>query len=419
MSKNNTIGKKILFWWVDYFSVLKSVSKGLSCQNITILSSGLVYSTLIALVPCLTFLFSFLTSFGALQIFLDVLLQWLSSTFGYDTANALISEVSNYSSNAMSLGVIGLVSFLFTGILLVSKIYNVINQIFKTRVPSVSFKRYGTFFIFLVVFSFLISLAFGLSSTLLSRIEAYMNNIEISLSITQILRKIGSFALIWFTLFLFLIAVPSIKVRKGSAAVGAFTGLFFISILNLVFNSLVSKMVSYWTIYGTIASVFIVLLYLYYFWYIIILVSEVTYVHQFRPDKNTLVGLAQSPRKKIEEAMNLFLYIAKRYKEGKGPSNIREMSKSLAIPYSRISEFVRELDASGFVIATNSQYTSFVPSRPLESILVKDLVRVLYGIESDSSAMIENIGEAVSAELYHNGEKGFSSLTVENLLERI
>ena len=205
MSKNNTIGKKILFWWEDYFSVLKNVTKGLSSQNITILSSGLVYSTLIALVPCLTFLFSFLTSFGALQIFLDVLLQWLSSIFGYDTANALISEVRNYSSNAMSLGVIGLVSFLFTGILLVSKIYNVINQIFKTRVPSVSFKRYGTFFIFLVVFSFLISLAFGLSSTWLSRIEAYMNNIEISLSITQILRKIGSFALIWFTLFLFLI----------------------------------------------------------------------------------------------------------------------------------------------------------------------------------------------------------------------
>ena len=419
MTDTKSIGKRFLNWWEDYFKVLKNVFKGLVNENITILASGLVYSTLIAVIPCLTFLFTFLSSFGALQVFLDVLNQWLSNTFGSETASSLILEVNNYSSNAMSLGVVGLISFLIAGLLLVNKIYNVINQIFKARTHSGSLKRFGTFFIFLIVFTFLISLAFALSNTLLARIDAYVNNIEMSVSMAQHFRKAGSFVLIWFTLFLFLVAVPNIKVRKRSAAVGATTGLIFISIVNFAFNTVVSKLVGYWTIYGTVASVFMVLLYFYIFWYIIIAVAEVVYIHQFRPDRNTLFGIAQSPSQKIGEAVNLLVVVCSKYKKGEGASSIREICKLMNVPYSRILTYLREFEAAGYLIPINSQNTAYIPSKPLDSIFVKDVVAFLYGIEELSSDNIENIGDTVSAELFRNGEMGLSSLTIENLLERI
>lgn len=419
MTDTKSIGKRFLNWWEDYFKVLKNVFKGLANENITILASGLVYSTLIAVIPCLTFLFTFLSSFGALQVFLDVLNQWLSNTFGSETASSLILEVNNYSSNAMSLGVVGLISFLIAGLLLVNKIYNVINQIFKARTHSGSLKRFGTFFIFLIVFTFLISLAFALSNTLLARIDAYVNNIEMSVSMAQHFRKAGSFVLIWFTLFLFLVAVPNIKVRKRSAAVGATTGLIFISIVNIAFNTVVSKLVGYWTIYGTVASVFMVLLYFYILWYIIIAVAEIVYIHQFRPDRNTLFGIAQSPSQKIGEAVNLLVVVCSKYKKGEGASSIREICKLMNVPYSRILTYLREFEAAGYIIPINSQNTAYIPSKPLDSIFVKDVVAFLYGIEELSSDNIENIGDTVSAELFRNGEMGLSSLTIENLLERI
>ena len=419
MSDKKSIGNRILHWWNDYFKVLRNVFKGLANENITILASGLVYSTLIAVIPCLTFLFTFLSSFGALQVFLDVLSQWLANTFGPETATSLVAELKNYSTNAMSLGVVGLISFLITGMLLVNKIYNVINQIFKARTHSGTLKRYGTFFIFLIVFTFLISLAFALSNTLLARIDAYVNDIVVPFSMTQLFRKAGSFVLIWFTLFLFLVAVPNIKVRKRSAAIGATTGLIFISIVNIVFNTLVTKLVGYWTIYGTVASVFIVLLFFYIFWYIIIAVAEIVYIHQFRPDRNTLFGIAQSPAQKIGEAIDLLVVVSKKYKNGEGASSIREICKIMNIPYSRILTYLREYEAAGYLISINSQNTAYIPSRPLDSILIKDVVCFLYGTEELSSDNIESIGDAVSAELFHNGEMGLSSLTIDNLLERI
>lgn len=414
-SEANRIGA----WWDEYYKVLKNVLKGLSSENIAILASGMVYSTLIALIPCLTFFFTFLSSFGVLQSFLDVLSIWLSETFGSDTAVQLLSEIQNYSSNAMSLGVIGLVSFLFTGIMLVDKIYGVINQIYKTRSQTGTIRRYGTFLIFLIVFTFLISMTFALSSTLTARFDAYVKNIEVPMTMAYVFRKIGSFALVWFIFFLFLMCVPSTKVRPKSASIAASTGLVFISIVNIAFNSLVSRLVSYWTIYGTLASIFFVLLYLYIFWYILIAVTELAYIHQFKPDKNTLSGLSQSPAKTVSEAIDLFLVICRKYQMGEGFTTTREISRSLRIPTSRIVGYLHSFEEAGFVLASNSQYSAFIPARPLDSISVKDVIRLIYGTEDAISDSIDTIGEAVAMELYHKGEKGFSSLTIENLLERI
>jgi hypothetical protein len=162
-----------------------------------------------------------------------------------------------------------------------------------------------------------------------------------------------------------------------------------------------------------------VLLYFYIFWYIIIAVAEVVYIHQFRPDRNTLFGIAQSPSQKIGEAVNLLVVVCSKYKKGEGASSIREICKLMNVPYSRILTYLREFEAAGYLIPINSQNTAYIPSKPLDSIFVKDVVAFLYGIEELSSDNIENIGDTVSAELFRNGEMGLSSLTIENLLERI
>lgn len=418
MSEKRGFWGKVVLAWEDYSRVLSSVLRGLVSENVTILASGMVYSTLIALIPCLTFLFTFLSSFGVLQSFLDLLEIWLSSAFGEETSAQLVDVVHRYSSNAMSLGVIGLASFLVTGISLVDKIYGVINRIFKTRTKGKNFRRYGTFLIFLIVFTFMISLSFALSNTVMHRFNAYVNNIDLPMTMARILRKAGSIALIWLMLFLFLTAVPNTKVRAKSAAIGATTGLVFVSIENVLFNMLVSRLVLYWTIYGTLASVFIGLLYIYIFWYIIIAASELTYVHQFRPDRNTLIGRALLPARTIGEAMDLILFICGKFSRGEGAATIREMSKSLSMPVSRMLNYLMEFESAGIILSTNSQKTSYIPSRPLEDIDVKDITRILYGTDDALSDSIDTDGEKIALNLYFKGEEGLDTKTIKNLLER-
>ena len=54
---------------------------GMMQSNVTIMASGLVYSTLVAIVPCMTFCIAFLTTFGILQPFMDALGEHIHTFF--------------------------------------------------------------------------------------------------------------------------------------------------------------------------------------------------------------------------------------------------------------------------------------------------------------------------------------------------
>ena len=158
------IFRRIGAWWSGYWRIALSAFRGMGRDNITMIASGMVYSTLIALIPCLTFLVAFLSVFGVLQPFMDLITRLLTDVFGIDTGEQLAGYISTFSSNAMSLGVVGLVSFIITGILLVDKIYVSINQIFHTRPSSGAVRRFSSFLTFLIVGAFLIAASFALQS---------------------------------------------------------------------------------------------------------------------------------------------------------------------------------------------------------------------------------------------------------------
>lgn len=405
--------------WREYLKTLTLVLKGLNNDNISLLASGLVYSTLVALIPCLTFLLSFLIPLGGMQQFFAITEDWMLSTFGPDMAVQIVSEIERYSSNAMSLGVLGLLSFVVTGILLVDKTYMVINQIFRTKPENGTIKRLFTFLVFLIVVCFLIAFAVSLSGSIVYKIKELLGTGKNYSTMVLVARRIASSFVTWFVFFFILFSVPNVKVKKGSAALGATTGFIAFTLLNYSFQFVISQMISYWTIYGTLASVLFVLLYLYIFWFIIIAVAEISYIHQFRPDRNSLLGKPRAPHVYIGEAVNIVLYIYKKFSDGKGAATSKEIAKSLRITGANLNEYINEFESCGYIIKALDNGISYLPAKPADKVSVKDIISMLYGVEGTLSDNMETIGEAVSLELYKSGEKGFCSLTIDNLLERL
>ena len=113
--------QRFIDWWKDYFKVLVLSYTRISRDNVNILASGMVYSTLISIVPCITFLFAFLSVFGVLQTFLNMLTTFLVETLGDATGHEIASLIETYTGNALSLGVFGIISFLITSILLITR----------------------------------------------------------------------------------------------------------------------------------------------------------------------------------------------------------------------------------------------------------------------------------------------------------
>ncbi len=405
---------KIGQWWVRYGRAIALAFRGMGRDNISMMASGMVYSTLIAIVPCLTFLVAFLSAFGVLQPFMDLITIMLKETFGDSTGIELMSYIEQFSSNAMSLGVIGLVSFIFTGILLVNKIYTVINHIFRTHASSGTVRRFTAFLTLLIMGAFMVVVVFALRSMVGDKIRNILIGDERT---SSFLYSVLMFLIIWVLLFLLYYAVPNSKIRFISAAIGATTCLVSLAIVTALFRTIASMMVSYSVIYGSMASIFIALLFLYVVWFAIFFSAELVFVHQFKPDKTFIMGNTETPYRQISEAVNALLLIADKYQNGQGAMSQKELIKKLAIPANRLSKYLSDLEEAGMVMAANTQRTIFVPAKPLDQIKVSNVIKVLFGVADDET--IETIGEAVAAEFLHRGVADTSTITVENLLERV
>ena len=388
----------------------------MSKDNLTMIASGMVYSTLIAIVPCLTFLFAFLSAFGVLQPFMNIIGFVLHDTFGEQTGDELIAYIQQFSSNAMSLGVVGLVSFIITGILLVDKIYIATNNIFHTKPSTGTMRRFTTFLTFLIVGAFLIVVSFALQSMLQNTLSRIAIGTERPKGVLSIFMP---YIVIWLFLFLLYKAVPSAKIRFGAASVGAFTGVISLSIASRIFSIITKWMVSYSVIYGSMASILIALLFLFVSWFIILFSAEIVYVYQFRPDKTLLLGSRQAPIAQMTEAVNMLLLIADKYQKGDGAMTMKELMRRLGIPSAAIISYISDFEDAKMVIAVNTSRTAFIPARPLDQIKLRDIICVLFGGGNTSAADIETIGEAVAVDFLRKGTADLDSVTVENLLERI
>lgn len=404
-------------WCVDFGRVLFTAFSSMGKDNITMIASGMVYSTLIAFVPCLTFLFSFLSAFGVSDTLLELIGNWLVTTFGPDTGGSLTSYLSTFSQNAMSLGIVGLGSFIVSAILLVNKIYTTLNQIFHTRPTSSTVQRFSTFLTFVLVACFLIGLSFILSRKISNIVYKLAQGVPV-MGGGRFFKQLTYSVLGCGILFLLYKFVPRAKISMSSAMAGAVVCSIALWAAVKIFGEVTSRMVSYSVIYGSMASLFIALLFLYIAWYIILFCAELVYVHQFRPERSVILGHPDAPASQISAAVSMILLISDRYRKGKGAMSLRELMSKLGVPSVTLNAYLSDFEDAKIIMAVNTTKSAFVPAKPLDQILVVDIINIVYRSNMVGDSVV-TIGDAVATDFLHKGLEGVSRLSVKDLLERI
>ncbi|MFA7118439.1 MAG: YihY/virulence factor BrkB family protein [Sphaerochaetaceae bacterium] len=386
-------------------------------DNVFTAASSMVYSTLMALVPGFTFVLTFFGAFGVLQTFVNQLARWFSEVFGNTAGVQLVSLLGTYTTNAMKLGVVGLISFLVTMVLLINKVWTLINRIFRTSMNRNVFKRVAGFVTFLII-SVLLGAAYismqGIMDTWYSKF--------LGLSVEGWARIVGMVVprfLVFMMFFLLIYFVPNIKVKFSSAAIAALIGTVEVLVFNQILSSLTIMMANYSVIYGSFAVIFLFLLWMYAFWVIAFWCVEFAYVHQFRPDLQKYKGLPQSPALQLSEGVNITMLISSNFRNGQGQTSTREMIDRLAIPENRLYGFLDLLQHLRFITPTNNGRTEFTVARPLDSLKVQDLVKALYSLETISSDEHDTAGEAIAMQVKDHGIASLGTLTIENLLQRV
>ena len=386
-------------------------------DNVMQSASSMVYSTLMALVPAVTFVFTFFSAFGVLEPLVDLLRQWLSEVIGPEAGFQLMDLLNLYTTNATSLGVVGLISFLITMVLLINKVWTVINHLYRTTRNRNSIKRLANFVTFLIVACLLIAGYISIQSVVNTW---YLNLIGASVALwSKILGVLAPILTTWGILFMLTFFVPNTKVRFSSAMVGSVTGTLFLVLFSKFLFLLSGMATRYSVIYGSLAVVFLFLVLFYVFWAVVFYSIELAYVHQFRPDIQVYKGLPQSPALQLCEGVNIMMLIGSNFRNGGGPTTTKEMMDRLAIPDLRLNGFLELLTQLKFITPTNNGHTMYTPMQPLESLKVQDLVNSLYGLDTIELDERDTAGEAIASQVQGRGVSSLGNLTIENLLQRI
>jgi membrane protein len=386
-------------------------------DNIFQSASSMVYSTLMAIVPGLTFVFTFFGAFGVLQPVIEFLAEWFTEMFGPEAGAQLLTLVEKYTANATSLGVVGLVSFLITMLLLINKVWSVINQIFRTSRDRNPIKRLAGFVTFLIISCLLIAAYISIQSLMNSW---YSKLLGVSVEgWSKVVGIVVPLLIIWSIFFLLTYFVPNIKVHFSSATLGALVGMILILGFSKLMSKLTGMAANFSVIYGSFAAIFLFLLWCYYFWAVVFYCVELTFVHQFRPDTQVYKGLPQSPALQLSEGANIMMLIGSNFHTGKGSTTTKEIIERLAIPANRLYGFLELLTQLNFITPTNTGHTEFIPKKPLENMKVLDLVKALYGLENMSLDEQNTAGEAIALQIQDHGIASLGNLTIENLLMRI
>ena len=398
--------KKVNYWISDYFAVIRQGIKLIGRDNINLLASGMVYSTLIAIVPCITFLSAFLSAFGVLEPFISVLSEWMCDTFGEATGNSVMNAVVNFTGSAMSLGVVGLVSFIITGMFLVNKIYSLVNHIFRTEPTEGTMKRFVLILIFLIVLTVVLTFAFALGNIIHDKAYSLMGFDVQNGNMREFLRSIVQFAVVFLVFFFIICLVPNAKINASASISGAALGTILSYISTYIFTRVISYTVSYSVIYGSLASILFVLLYLYIIWYLVVFVMEVTYIYQFRPDKNAVIGRPERGDSQIAHGIDIMLEIARRFENGKGSTSIRDLGARLSIPMSQINSIISDLEGAGLIISLNVNSSVYMLSRPSSKIKVVDIIDAIFSSDTLKGGRGESDGKLLSRSFFNKGIEG-------------
>ncbi len=262
--------------WIDFrkYCYLFAKRLRLHLRDTTILrvSAALSYTTLLAVVP---FISIALAIFAAFPMFADVRMQvqdFLIQNFVPNLGENVQQYMAEFVGAAAKLTTIGIAGLAITAGLLLSTIESSFNFIFKIKKHRRIATKITLYWTIITLCPLLLGIAFSLKGYML-KLQYFNGNTEsLDFFTTVVAHHLLTFAILWLSYFV----VPNRKVRASSAAIGAAISFVMMSILHFGFGYFLQLNVTYRTLYGAMASVPLILVWMYSWWTVVLFGAVVT-----------------------------------------------------------------------------------------------------------------------------------------------
>ncbi|MFC2172391.1 YhjD/YihY/BrkB family envelope integrity protein [Acidobacteriota bacterium] len=363
-------------------------------------AASLSYTTFLALVPLVAIFIFVLNLAGFLTEYRDKAQEQVIEHFAPESReavvnflNQVIEKLSDYST---STGLLGFVTFVAVGILVMFSIEGVFNEIWEVRTARSFMKRIFAFW-FVLCF---IPIALASSAYIKARVEraALVQNIVGGSSFLDFvygwLVPLCITYLIFFVLYVYM---PNTRVAYLYGLCGALLAGTFWEIAKWGFKLYLEKTVSYYQLFGSVGAVPVFFVWVYLSWLIVLFGAEVSYVLQNRNFIEIIRASKIRPVPIHPDYLAALIMgdIAAKFVHGQTPPSSSDLAIRFSVPPKEIMNILDALHEADLVHRINES-DRFVLSRPPASIKLNEVFRAI-GVKEGImlERMRDEMGDAV------------------------
>jgi membrane protein len=219
--------------------------------------------------------------------------------------------------------------------------------------------------------------------------------------------------------------LPATKVRWGAAAIGALVSALAFELAKHLFNLYVARVAfqSYAGIYGTIALVPLVLLWIYYSWLVVLLGAEISHSIQNLDLLEIRERAARSPEKQANPVLAARMLCATidHWRSAGSPLSRAALVHRFRVEEEVVDSIFERLRSAGMVMEVDGEEAAWLPARPPGDITLADVYTLFRPDAASSTLPVATVVRVddVLADLERGLQERARTVTFEELTRRL
>ena len=364
-------------WLLDILRFPFALIRDLLGGELNLRAMGLVYTTLLSLVPLAAFAFAVLKGLGVHRDLEPLIFEFLRPIG--ERAGELTTQFMHFVDNVRGdvLGSVGLAILLYTVISTIQKLEEAFNFAWHVERPRSVMRRVSEYLSLMVIGPVFLVVVFSLFSAVASHTS--MQWLAMHEPFGTIVRAFGLIGPFLFVtgVFTFLYAfIPNTRVRFRAALIGGVVAGLLWAASGALFTRIVAASTQMVAIYAGFAIFLATLIWIYVSWIILLIGAQLSFYVQnprYLRVGQGHVRLTSALRERL--AFTVMLLVARKFVAGEPPWDQRALAEDLQIPGSALATVIRSLERAGLLTLTEDE--ELIPARDLESIQLCDVLHAV------------------------------------------
>jgi membrane protein len=348
-------------------------------DNLFLRAMALTFATFLSLVPLLVISFSMFKMFGGAEWFMEVLRPVILRNLTPGSGPIVADKINNLllTGGDTMVGGIGLIFLLFAVYGVAATVEGTFNLIWDVRSRGGSWRRLPLYWGMLTIIPILVGSSLALTTYLKALPIVATTFTKIDFAESMMNRSLPTLMVMlgFFLLYRFL---PGTKVRTVAALVGTGIAILLYEMVKAGFIFYTGKLVEYDVIYGSLAAIPMLMIWVNLSWIVVLIGVEVSFVFQnFKLIENKHKNIRLSRTQQDALAYLILAQVTHAF-QGKRPTVTRsEWSIDWRIPPEVVSSIVKKLIQGEILKQAGNRGEELILALAPEALSISEIDKIL------------------------------------------